>query len=98
MNVLKENFSVTMIRPDLENIPQFELPRETKENKDIKYFFQWYQPGDEKDWVRINDLADEYNNITPKTFRDSFGKDVEEMKKRICFLSIKVSRKASQEM
>lgn len=60
-----ENFSISMIRPTLENLPSFTLP--------APYTLRWYQPGNEQDWLAIHIAADRYMTFTAETFEQEFG-------------------------
>ncbi len=62
-----ENISVAMVRPTLDELPQFELP--------APYQLRWYQPGDEAAWVAIHVAADRFHTFTPATFLAEFGSD-----------------------
>ena len=77
MNRLNPNTPVTMIRRNLENIPQFELPPGITAH--------WYQPSDENHWVRIHELADTHNDVTLETFENQFGDDRNALKNRMLF-------------
>ncbi len=63
----KQNVPIAMIRPDLENIPQYNLP--------TGYSLRPYRPGDEQNWVKIQAAADRYNEITPPLFVQEFGRN-----------------------
>jgi hypothetical protein len=43
---------LTMIRDNLNNLPEAQLPS--------GYSIQWFQPGMEKDWVRIQQKAETF--------------------------------------
>jgi hypothetical protein len=49
----KESTSISMICKELNSIPNYVLPPSLS--------FQWYLPGDEQNWVRIQRIADRYN-------------------------------------
>ena len=67
-----------MVRDSLLNIPSYILPDE--------YRIKWYRPGDEALWLRIQLKADQYNDITPATFDKAFGKSLDLLLNRQCFL------------
>jgi GNAT superfamily N-acetyltransferase len=67
-----------MVREHLNNIPHYPLP--------AGYSLWAYQPGDERRWVRIQALADRYNEITPALFVREFGRDPAELAARQLFL------------
>lgn len=56
-----------MLRPNLEQIPPFDLPRGFGLNR--------YEPGDERAWYRIHRLADHHEPVTPELFARRFGSD-----------------------
>ncbi len=62
-----ENIAVAMMRPTLDDLPQFELP--------APYQLRWYQPGDEAAWVAIHVAADRFHTFTPATFQKEFSDD-----------------------
>jgi len=64
---LKTHTPLTMMRPDLEIIPDFEIP--------AGYTIKWYRPGDEQHWLRVHLLADRENLFKPDTFAQQFGSD-----------------------
>jgi len=72
------NILVEMVREDLENIPQFDLPD--------GYALHWYQPGDEEHWVCIQRQADQFNAITSALFNQQFGTDFKLLEQRQCYL------------
>lgn len=72
------NLDVVMVRPNLQDIPQCEI----KEG----YRIRCYRPGDEEAWVRIHDLADEYNKVTVAAFRENFGSDLQVLRSRGFYL------------
>lgn len=78
MDVIKNNFFVTMIRKNIDNIPIYELPG--------LYSIKWYQPGDEKQWFEIQKISDKYSSISLETFYQQFGEDLESLSERQCFL------------
>ena len=69
---------LTMIRPGLEGIPSFDLPK--------GFSLRWYQPGDERSWFDIHQRADRENVITTDLFRRKFGYDEEQLEDRQCYL------------
>jgi len=73
-----ENIPITMIRADLENIPYYALP--------AGYAIRWYKPGDAETWVRIQQEADKYNEITLPLFECQFGSSLPVLRDRLCFL------------
>ena len=73
-----ELISVRMIRENLDDIPQFDLPP--------PYTMRWYRQGDEKAWVAIHERADRYTVATPALFERQFGTDPEPLSERQCYL------------
>ena len=73
-----KGFGVVMIRRDLAGIPQFALPE--------PFSFRWYQPGDEAHWLDIHERADKLQTFEPETFERQFGRDVEVLRRRQCYL------------
>ena len=69
---------LTMIRPGLEGIPFFDLPK--------GFSLRWYQPGDDRCWFEIHRRADRENVITPDLFRRKFGSDEGELGRRQAYL------------
>ena len=60
-----DNLPVRMVRPHLNDIPDYELP--------LPYTIRPYQPGDETAWLDIQAAADHYNLITQPLFEAQFG-------------------------
>ncbi len=58
---------IFMIRQNLEEIPQFELP--------APFTIRNYRQGDEENWFRIYKAADHYNKIYSAMFKEYFGAD-----------------------
>lgn len=75
---MNENIPIRMIRPNLDNIPDYPLPP--------PYTIRPYQAGDEVAWVRIQAEADKYNIITPALFRQEFGQNLHVLAERQFFL------------
>ena len=59
------NLSIGMLRPELRHVPQHSLP--------TGFRWRWYQPGDERLWVAIHEVADRYNVVTPTVYEQAFG-------------------------
>jgi GNAT superfamily N-acetyltransferase len=72
------NVRLTMLRENLEHIPQFALPD--------GFSLRWYVSGDDRAWFEIHLAADHYNQITPDLFEKQFGGDAMELSKRQCFV------------
>ncbi len=75
---MTENIPVCMIRENLDDIPQHELP--------VGFTLRPYQPGDEAAWLAIHLEADQYNVITPDTFTEQFGADAKMLAERQFYL------------
>ena len=69
---------IYMVRPTLDDLPEAPLP--------APFTLRDYRPGDEATWVRIHELADRYNAITPALYREQFGTDEGELCKRQLYL------------
>jgi len=69
---------LTMLREDLENIPEFDLQ--------AGYTIRPYRPGDEAHWLRIHLLADPENQFKPDTFKQQFGSDARILAQRQFYL------------
>lgn len=67
MNVIQQNLPLTMVRGNLEGIPNYRLP--------AGYSLRGYRPGDEEHWRQIHLLADRYSIITPDLFTLEFGRE-----------------------
>lgn len=78
MDIIRENFSVSMIREHLERIPDYVLPR--------GYHYKWYQPGDEKLWVDIQLKSEKHAKISFDIFWREFDNNTEALKQRQCYL------------
>ena len=66
-----------MIRQNLNNLPVLTFPR--------GWLVRFYKPGDEVHWVRIQQAADQFNEITPKVF-DRYFNDREQLVSRQIYL------------
>ena len=69
---------LTMLREDLEKIPQFALSD--------GFALRWYRPGDELFWFDIHLAADRFNQITSDLFEQQFGSDRKRLAERQCYL------------
>lgn len=69
---------VVMVRKDLEQIPQFSLPE--------GFILRWYEPGDERLWIRIHLVTERLRIVTPELFFQQFGSDLEMLARRQCYL------------
>ena len=78
-DIVAQNISVVMIREDLDALPEYDIPE--------GYGLRWYRPGDEEAWVRIHQLADNYNDASLDLYRGQFGEETEVLRKRQCFLT-----------
>jgi len=75
---------VGMIRENLEDIPRFAVPE--------PFAIRRFRPGDEAAWVRIHEIADEYNHVTFETFDRAFGEDPAALPERMFFLCDEAGR------
>jgi GNAT superfamily N-acetyltransferase len=78
MDPVREYLNVRMVRENLDNIPEYNLP--------AGYSIRWYQPGYEKHWQSIQSLTDVFNKVTPDLFQEQFGTDIQLLSERQCFL------------
>jgi len=69
---------IVMVRHTLENLPPANLPD--------GYSVRRHEPGDETAWTQIQQLADEFNPITPELFASQFGSDPSAWNQRILYL------------
>ena len=69
---------VDMIRASLDDLPVHPLPE--------PYRIRWYREGDEQTWLRIQGVADEYDDITAAMFERGFGEDRAALPQRQAFL------------
>ena len=69
---------LTMIRENLDDLPEAHLPN--------GYSIQWFLPGMEKDWVRIQQKAESFLKIDAEKYEKEFIALKEEMNKRQCFV------------
>jgi GNAT superfamily N-acetyltransferase len=65
MNAIEKGDPVIMTRANLDDLPEFALPP--------RFSLRWYQPGDEKHWLRIHRAADHFNEFTPELFQGQFA-------------------------
>jgi len=65
MGLLEKNLTVSMIRTDLDDIPQYPLPAD--------FSVRWFQDGDEGLWEHLQSQSERYFAITPELFNDEFG-------------------------
>jgi len=78
MDRIREYISIKMVRENLDDIPEYDLP--------AGYSIRWYQPGYEEYWQKVQSLADDYNRVTPDLFEEQFGSDIQLLSERQCFL------------
>lgn len=78
MNVIQENAPITMVRDNLEGIPDHSLPE--------GFILRGYQPGDQKLWEEIHLLADRYLTPTSDLFHREFGTDEAVLAERQLYL------------
>ena len=75
-----KKMKVTMKREDLKNIPEFSLP--------ANFYLDFFQQGEEAEWVRVETAAGEFPNETAahSRFKREFGPHLDEFSKRCLFL------------
>ncbi len=74
-----KNYSVRMIRENMENIPQFPVPK--------GFAIRNYRPGEGHIWTRIQRAAEPYINIDDGLFFREFKRDLLAMEDRSFFLT-----------
>ncbi|MBN1584269.1 MAG: GNAT family N-acetyltransferase [Anaerolineae bacterium] len=79
-DIVQRNVSVSMIRDNLEDIPGDTWP--------MGVSLRWYQPGDEWHWLRIHELADQYNTVTHDLYVREFGLDAAVLSQRQAYLVV----------
>lgn len=72
------NIPLCMVRENLDNIPQYELP--------AGFTLRPYQPGDEAAWLSIHLAADKHNIITADTYSEQFGAEAKTLAERQFYL------------
>jgi GNAT superfamily N-acetyltransferase len=78
MDRIREYISIKMVRGNLDDVPEYDLP--------VGYSIHWYQSGYEEYWQKVQLLADEYTRVTPNLFEEQFGTDIQLLSERQCFL------------
>ena len=73
-----EFLQITMIRPDMLNVPQHEFP--------TGYSLRPFRDGDGPIWVRVQQLAEPFYKIDQATFDKNFSQDLPAMPQRSFFL------------
>lgn len=69
---------IIMIRENLLDLPDYQLPQ--------GYSFQWYLPGMENDWVRIQEKSEPFLAVNYQYYEKEFGTRQEDLKQRQCFI------------
>src|SRR3954470_3975370 len=67
-----------MARENLDGIPQFGVPP--------GFGLRWYEPGDEKFWLRIHLRGEKLNRVTPELFEQQFAGNIEALRTRQCYV------------
>src|SRR5437879_2898260 len=70
--------SIKMVRPRLDDIPEFPLPP--------GFSLRLYRPGDQEHWFRIQSEADLHSDISHELFARDFGSDQHLLAERQFFL------------
>lgn len=78
MSQEKEQVNITMIREDLEGLPQYELP--------AGYSLRRWRSGDNQTWTDIESAADKHHQISLEMYATEFGPDEAALKLRQYFL------------
>ena len=69
---------VQMVRETLDDSPAHKLPN--------GYSIRWYEAGDELHWMRIHLECEGYAPLRTTLFREQFGTDEDELKRRVAFV------------
>ena len=77
-DVHQQVIPIHMIRPNLDAIPQFDLPPGITART--------FRPGDESTWAHIQDTADLYNHVMVEIHRRDYGTDETVLAQRQFFL------------
>src|ERR1041385_1568619 len=78
MSQVQTHSLIRMIRQNLDQIPEFELPG--------GYSLRWYQPGDEENWLQIHLAADRLQPISRELYVREFGSDAALLAQRQSYL------------
>ena len=78
MSQEKEQLNISMIREDLEGLPQYELP--------AGYSLRRWRSGDNQTWTDIESAADKHLQISLEVYATEFGPDKAALKLRQYFL------------
>ncbi len=78
MNIIESNLTITMIRDNLLDIPQFELPE--------GFTMRWHVGADAGLWVEIQSQAEQRLTFSKDLFIKEFGRDSSMLEHRQCFL------------
>lgn len=75
-----KRISVTMVRENLVDIPQYSLPD--------GFQLRLFSEGDEENWANIETKVDEFENEHQALirFKEEFGPHIDEMEKRCLFI------------
>jgi ribosomal protein S18 acetylase RimI-like enzyme len=73
-----ENVSFNMVRPDMENIPVYELPP--------GYHFRSYRPGDDHTWLVLQRASEPFIQMGDDYFDGQFGADLDALPGRMFFV------------
>lgn len=75
-----ERIKLKMLRDNMENIPQYELPE--------GFTIRKFRDGDEHNWAKIETSAKEFSDIEKalKRFDKEFGNNIEEIRNRCLFI------------
>ncbi len=73
-----QNVSVTMVRDDMANFPQYELPP--------GYRFRMFREGDDVTWTDLQAAAEPFFEVTPALFVREYGADLDVLPDRMFFV------------
>ncbi len=75
------DLSVAMWRMELDDFPKYECPQ------DSSFRIVPYEPGMEKSWTRVQQRADQYNEIDDTLFFNTFSRNERDLRERILFMT-----------
>ncbi len=78
-----------LLKMSLEDLSAFAEPEVFLGNPSLPegYSLRRYSPGLEKEWIRIQDEADDYIKVDKKLFKREFGTHLRELPRRMLFLA-----------
>src|SRR4051794_7599138 len=71
-------FQVMMLRPSLDDFPQYALPQ--------PFTIRWYQAGDEQHWLAMKARSDHFHHADLTYYRNTYGAHADLLPERQAFL------------